>query len=207
VGKKNSFADWEAGFDSSKLPSELRTLAQGVLVLVLREVEDRALGMTHDHAEAMDVLSEVLCRLVSTHRWNPDACSLREHAFAMADLACRELRHGSKAEKGACAFYAQEQGKLGGSAEDLALYVEEQSDLERLEAERKELARVVRASVAGDELATRVCVVWEERGYVPRRDLVGLLGASDTELYNALKLIRCHARRAQKALRKKGRVS
>jgi hypothetical protein len=204
---KNPFADCEASFDPSKLPGELSVLPKTALVLVLRAVFDLALDTAHDHASAMEVTSEVLCRLVTTHRWNPAACDLREHALAMVDGVYRELRYGSRPEKEACAFYAQEQGNRTGSAEDMAVYAEEQTELERSDAGRQALAEMVRASVAGDELATRVCDVWEVRGDVTRAELVELLGASDADMRNALRLIRYQATKAKKALSRKGGVS
>ncbi len=191
-------------FDMSKLPSELRAVPEEQFLLLMRAVFAHALALSYGTYDvALDVTYEALHRLTTDKRWNPEEGPLREHFLELVAPCYRELRFGRPEEKAACRFYAHEQGDLSGSAEDFAVYVEEQPDLERDDENRTRLAAEVLASIARDDVAMGVARVWQEHGWTKPRETAALLGVDVREVYRATRLIRYQADKAKKVLRRK----
>jgi hypothetical protein len=182
----------------SKLPSELRAVPEEQFVLLMRAVFDLALAHTHDHDAAMETTSESLYRLTTDKRWNPEERPLREHFLALVAPCYRELRYGSLEEKAACRFYAQAQGKASGSAEDLAVLIEDQPDLEASDEVRPRLAAEVWARIAHDEGAMALARVWEQHGSALKSgQIAALLGVPVAEVYRATRVVRYQADKAK----------
>ncbi len=203
----NPFANPKCVFDMSKLPEELRLVPPAAFVLVLRAGFDFALTRTRcRHEMAMETTYQALYHLTTDQRWNPkSALSLRDHFIGLIDPSLRWLLHGSREEKKAAAFFAQEQGDPTKTPEQIAIYLEEQGELLIADATRSAYCEAIRARLAEHPVATGIIAIWAKDGNVRPRDLAVRLEVSRREIYSAIDLIRYHAAQCRKTRRYKGK--
>jgi DNA-directed RNA polymerase specialized sigma24 family protein len=176
-------------FDVAKLPIVLRRS--------LPLAFDIALKLSRNESVAWEITNEVFLLLVDDPKWDPEVSTVEEHVRALVNAAYTKVRFNSYEERQVRATYERYVREPTKSPEDIALFVEEQDDLDRDDDERTGLAERIRARIAGHDVASRVALVWQEHGRLPPRDVARMLGVPVRAVYNAIRVIEHHARKAQ----------
>ncbi len=175
--------------------AELRDVPEAELRRLLKQGFAVAWKKTRSVPLAKDVVSDVVHKLTTTRRWQPDRGPLADHFFGAihSEISNRFTSKAGEREDAAHeGFHRETRPAATQSAEEMAVGREEQE--ERRSTAAKTVERLL-ARVSGRSLCARIVRALEDGEEMKPSALASRLGVTREEIYVALRQLRYHVQR------------